>query len=202
MAVLWRCAVASFVVALFYQPFTLQMYGLNGSWWEQLTYPFWSLAWGWFGLQHLATLFVVGLLTSWLTARWVGQSQSSTGTRREAPNLQTPNWRAEKRGPLKSLFWILLISLLVALLAPLVTMPLSIISLGEIPVPKDPDAPFGPGNISSRPFESWWDPILSTFRIPGVLGKWAMNSKVFFPGAVFSGLISAVWPKNGRLGYR
>lgn len=198
MAILWRCAVVSLVVAFFYQPFTLRMYGLNSSWWEQLTYPFWSLAWGWFGFQHLVTLFVVGLLTGCLTARWVAQSQPSTGSCREVPRLQTPIWSAERRGTLKGLFWILLISLLVALLAPLVTMPLSIISLGEIPVPKNPDVPFGPGNISMRPVESWWDPILATFRIPGVLGKWVMNSRVFFPVAFFSGLVSVIWVRSGR----
>ncbi|SCY64795.1 hypothetical protein [Thiohalorhabdus denitrificans] len=193
MTVLWRCVVVSLVVAVAYQPFTVLPASPSFSRWDLLINTLTHWPWAASFLKHIAVLFSVTLLAGWLSVKWVLSSQPfSAGGRGggASPDLQR---FGGKQGLLRALGGIALVCLVVALVAPAVTMPLAAADLGGRPMVSLSDSPAGEARFSFAPFEHWWERFLYPFQVPGALWFWLDASKVFFLNGLVASAVSALW---------
>jgi hypothetical protein len=191
MAVLWRCAVVSLVVALAYQPFTVQTAGPGFSWWDLLYGIFTSWAWAASFLEQAAILFPILLLTSWLSVTWI--RRSAPEVEGKGPNASMLSRLGGKQGAWYALGRIALVCLAVALIAPAITMPLAASGLEERPVPSFPDSPGGEIRPHFEPWEHWWERFLYPFQLRGAWRFYLEASGVVFVLGVLGSLVSVGW---------
>lgn len=204
MAVLWRCAVLSLVVAFSYRPFSMEQPTGSLGWWEEVLFPFTSLIWwgDWFGVKSLAMLFGVALLASWLTAHWALRPEAGgSGSARDW--LRKAKGGVRRQGGGRQVAGILwrsaLVSLVVALIAPAITMPLEAAGLEGRPVATFPDSAGGRAQLGFEPFEHWWGPYVYPFQRPDMGHWWIQASQTLFLLGSIASVGAVAWLSRSRL---